>query len=391
MVVDLSTECALCGGHSLEPLMMAKDYPAFLVPLPDELARTVQRADLPILTCGTCGHVQQAQPDAELQRAIYETYYSHYQVDTSEALIPHYRDPFRRFFAETFDEIGAKGRRLLEIGCSSGANVDFLRRFASDYTGIDASERIELARKAHPDCSFIKGYFPQALPVGTFDIVVSQFNLEHIGDVRAFLDACRRHVAADGMLVVQVPDIDEFDRNGQPNFLAHEHLQYFRKAPLQHGLCLAGWQPVAWDSDGPSLICAARRTAVKAAPTHLNGHAVLDRIVSRFRTAPRIADRQLIMYGVGPQLFWLLQFVDRAYVAHVIDDNPGYRGMAVPGSGWPVEVLTPEMLRATPYVVLSLNSIYHPRVLERIRTLNVPATVLACRNGRWEEIAIPGT
>jgi len=97
------------------------------------------------------------------------------------------------------------------------------------------------------------------------------------------------------------------------------------------------------------------------------------------------------MYGVGPQLFWLLQFVDRAYVAHVIDDNPGYRGMAVPGSGWPVEVLTPEMLRATPYVVLSLNSIYHPRVLERIRTLNVPATVLACRNGRWEEIAIPGT
>ena len=39
---------------------------------------------------------------------------------------------------------------------------------------------------------------------------------KHIGDVRAFLDACRKHVAADGMLVIQVPDIDEFDRNGQP-------------------------------------------------------------------------------------------------------------------------------------------------------------------------------
>jgi 2-polyprenyl-3-methyl-5-hydroxy-6-metoxy-1,4-benzoquinol methylase len=390
MAIDLSAECALCADHSLEPLMVAKDYPAFLVPLPDALARSVQRADLPVLTCRACGHVQQAQPDAELQRAIYETYYSHYQVDTSEALIPHYRDPFRRFFGETFGETEANRRRLLEIGCSSGANVDFLRRFASDYTGIDASERIELARKAHPDCSFIKGYFPQALPAGRFDIVVSQFNLEHIGDVRAFLDACGRHVADDGMLVVQVPDIDEFDRNGQPNFLAHEHLQYFRKAPLEHGLRLAGWQPTAWGADGASLICAARRTAAKAATVHLNGHAVVDRIVDRFRAAPQIADRPLIMYGVGPQLFWLLQFVVQAQVAHVIDDNPGYRGMAVPGSGWPVEMLTAEMLRGTPYVVLSLNSIYHPRVLERISALNVPATVLACRRGGWEEIALPG-
>ncbi|HVZ01984.1 MAG TPA: methyltransferase domain-containing protein [Dongiaceae bacterium] len=391
MAVDLSRECALCGGRTLVPLMTARDYPAFLVPLPQDLARDVRRADLDVLSCDACGHVQQAQPDAGLQRAIYETYYSHYQVDTSEALVPHYRDPFRRFFAETFGESDAKNRRLLEIGCSSGANVDFLRRFAAGYVGIDASERIGLARAAYPECTFIKGYFPDALPAGTFDVIVSQFNLEHIGDVRAFLDACRGHVAADGMLVIQVPDIAEFDRNGQPNFLAHEHLQYFRKAPLEQGLRRAGWQPVAWGADGPSLICAARPSAAAAMPARVNGHAALERIVGRFTAAPAVASRPLIFYGVGPQLFWLLQFVDRTKVAHVIDDNPGYRGMAVPGSDWPVEVLTPEMLRATPYVVLSLNSIYHERVLDRIRRLQVPATILACRDGRWGETTLPGT
>jgi 2-polyprenyl-3-methyl-5-hydroxy-6-metoxy-1,4-benzoquinol methylase len=390
MALDLSTECVLCGGHALQPLMVARDYPAFLTPLPPDLARTVLRADLPVLACSDCGHAQQAQPDAELQRAIYETYYTHYKVDTSEALIPHYRDPFRRFFAETFDEAGAKNRRLLEIGCSSGANVEFMRRFAANYVGVDASERIELARQAHPDCTFIKGYFPQALPAGAFDIVVSQFNLEHIGDVRSFLDACRKHVAPDGMLIVQVPDIDEFDRNGQPNFLAHEHLQYFRKAPLEQGLRRAGWEPVGWGADGPSLICAARPSPTSAAAAHVNGHAALERIVGRFTAVPKIAARPLIFYGVGPQLFWLLQFVDRAKVQHVIDDNPSYHGMAVPGSDWPVEVLTPEMLRQTPYVALSLNSIYHERVLDRIRRLQVPATILACREGRWGETALPG-
>jgi SAM-dependent methyltransferase len=391
MAIDLSKECALCGGHKLQPLMVAKDYPAFLTPLPGDLARSVLRADLPILTCTACGHVQQTEPDADLQRAIYETYYTHYKVDTSEALIPHYRDPFRRFFAETFDEAGAGGRRVLEIGCSSGANVDFMRRFARNYVGVDASERIALAREAHPDCTFIKGYFPQALPAGTFDIVVSQFNLEHIGDVRAFLAACRKHVAADGVLIVQVPDIDEFDRNGQPNFLAHEHLQYFRKAPFEQGLRHAGWEPAAWGADGASLICAARPSPASTAPAHVNGHAALDRIVNRFSAAPTIAAQPMIFYGVGPQLFWLLQFVDRKNVRHVIDDNPSYDGMAVPGSDWPVEVLTPEMLRQTPYVVLSLNSIYHERVLDRIRRLKVPATILACRNGKWGEIALPGT
>ncbi len=89
--------CAVCGGEALERLLEAPDYPAYLVPLPPALAPGVVRAPLVLWACRGCGHMQQVEPDAEVQRKIYEVYYAHYVVDAAEALVPAYRQPFEAF------------------------------------------------------------------------------------------------------------------------------------------------------------------------------------------------------------------------------------------------------------------------------------------------------
>jgi len=43
-------------------------------------------------------------------------------------------------------------------------------------------------------------------------------------------------VREGGLLLVQVPDADYFLRTSQPNFMAHEHVHYFRRAQLSRRL-----------------------------------------------------------------------------------------------------------------------------------------------------------
>ncbi|WP_374373266.1 class I SAM-dependent methyltransferase [Dongia sp.] len=363
-------------------------YPAYIVPLPKDLAQSVRCADLLLMNCLDCGHLQQAVPDPEIQRLIYDVYYSYYSVDRAEALLPHYRVPFHTFFSETFGRLSPALSSLLEIGCSSGANVDFFKQFCERYVGVDASEKIADAKREHPDCEFVHGYFPGAMPSGRFDCIVSQFNLEHIADLVEFLTAAWQLASERATLVIQVPDIGEFVRHGQPNFLAHEHLQYFRQDQLAYVMRRTGWEPETWAPQGSSLICAAKRSQPITQKPQMMKNDDVEGIAHRLAQTPAVRSNAVVMYGVGPQLFWLAQRVAPEAIKYVVDDNPSYKGHHVPALGLPVLTLTEEMLAEVPYVVLSLNSIYHEKVIARIRSLGRTTTILACLDNGWAEFTV---
>ena len=90
-----------------------------------------------------------------------------------------------------------------------------------------------------------------------FDLIVSQFNLEHIIDVQAFVSKIHFALNSNGLFILQVPDISDFVRNKMPNFLAHEHIQYFTKDSLSKLLESQGFKNILWGEEGPSLIVAA--------------------------------------------------------------------------------------------------------------------------------------
>ncbi|MBI3298602.1 MAG: methyltransferase domain-containing protein [Elusimicrobia bacterium] len=385
------TRCLVCGDESVSALFGLDSYPAYLLPVPLAAAREVRRERIELARCAACGHLQIGSFDKEVQRLIYEVYYNHYVVDSAELLIPHYRLPFERFLAKLAGMETVKKGRLLEIGCSSGQRIPALSALCRSYTGIDPSERIEAARKDNPDKAFIRGYFPDALGDETFDAVVSQFNLEHIADVRAFAENARRALSDDGIFVVQVPDIGEFFRTMQPNFLAHEHLQYFTRRSLANLLTSTGFVPIEWGEQGPSLIVAARKAAAKGtcAPATAEERESAMRHEALFIAKPGLPDRPVVFYGVGPLLHWLLS--GRAVTAgdRVVDDNPSYEGLALPGSGIPVEKPSAGLFRDVPDVVLSLNQVYHPAVKKKLSAYGLKLNVLASEAGRWVRSELP--
>jgi 2-polyprenyl-3-methyl-5-hydroxy-6-metoxy-1,4-benzoquinol methylase len=355
----------------------------FLVPLPLPLARDVVRAPITLAACRTCGHFQVPNPDPDVQRLLYEVYYKHYEVDTLESMVPAYRDPFNRLV----QSLAADGRlpngRLLEIGCSSGAMVPFLTQFCSEYTGVDPSERIELARAQYPSRTFFRSYFPSDDVKGPFDVAVTQFNLEHIEDVRGFTHALAKEIREGGILLVQVPDAGYFLRTAQPNFIGHEHVHYFRRAQLEALLARHGFVVERWGDEGASILCAARRTSSDSVPIAV-GNPLADAELLRalFNDTPVLPPRS-VLYGAGLTLHWLLaNEPELQEEATVVDDNPGYQGKGIPGYDLPIAKPSAGLLAGRD-VVLTLNAIYHERVLERLRAMQTPMRVHRITRDGW--------
>ncbi len=381
--------CHICEHTEGEELFTLRHYPAYLVPLPPAIARNVQSGDLTLWMCGRCGHMQIPKPDEVLQKLIYEKYYNYYVVDNSEALVPHYRTPFVNFI----NELDADGQilkgNLLEIGCSAGERIPFFSSISKTYTGIDPSDRIRIAMEKYPECTFIQGYFPDALNGMQFDTVVTQFNLEHILDISGFIENIYDATTENGMILIQVPDCQYFLRTHQPNFLAHEHIQYFVKDTLKLLLARCNFHAIAWGDEGPSLITAAvkkDRSKISIAETEnfKQNRANARHQRDLFNEFPEIPDGPLVFYGVGPQLYWLLNAIGNFSEDQttVVDDNPQYHGQGLPGYRIVIQALSPDLIEKKT-IILSLNKIYHLRVIDRIKSFNKSCRLMYIKDRSW--------
>jgi SAM-dependent methyltransferase len=379
-------ECYLCKGNNGEVQFTLDNYPAYIVPLPLDIAPKVVKANLSLHMCLDCGHMQVSQPDEALQKLIYEEYYNYYLVDSSEALVPHYRKPFTDFVNCLIGKGLLPNGELLEIGCSSGENVSFFASFSQNYTGVDPSDRIKTSKEKYKDYKFVQGYFPEAIIESRFDVVISQFNLEHICDVSKFVKNVFDALNDEGVFILQVPDCDYFIDSHQPNFLAHEHIQYFTKNTLVFLLEKFGFSAIDWGERGPSLIGAFRKSgnfnnkplSVEIQIERVYMHAKL------FNLNPGLPKHKVVFYGVGPQLYWLLKYYkgDKDHII-VVDDNPGYEGQGLPGYSAAVQKISPELLKEVPFVVLSLNKIYHEKVMKKLQSFSVPFSVMYILDNKW--------
>ncbi|MEO8769687.1 MAG: methyltransferase domain-containing protein [Ferruginibacter sp.] len=378
--------CYICSSEKGKEYFSIDNYPAYIVPLPASYALNVVKAPLALYACDHCGHMQIPEPDSEIQRKIYEEYYNYYVVDSSEALVAQYRNPFTNFLNNLKSEYKLKNGDLLEIGCSSGERTAFFSTFGKSYTGVDPSNKIELAKNKFPQHTFIQGYFPEALPSSTFDIVISQFNLEHILDVNKFVSNIYNACNEGGLFIVQVPDANFFTRTGQPNFLAHEHIQYFIKETLSFLLQQNGFDPIAWGEEGPSLICAAKKTSSALQKISIDVESILEKVKTQatlFNDTVALPE-EIIFYGVGPQLYWLLdKFKGKMDHVIVVDDNPDYQDLCLPGYSNSITTISKELIEQKQNIVLSLNKIYHEKVLNKIKAFKVSCNVILNENNSW--------
>lgn len=110
-------------------------------------------------------------------------------------------------FAERYCE----GRRTLDLGCGSGYGSFRIAGVASSVIGVDVAEdAVDFARGRYvrPNLSFMAVEPGRRLPFDdeSFDVVLSFQVIEHVHDVRSYLEEARRILRPGGVMVIITPD-----------------------------------------------------------------------------------------------------------------------------------------------------------------------------------------
>lgn len=178
------------------------------------------------------------------------------------------RPPTSGFKARVFNLLGLIDRRLpkvrtgrmLEIGCSSGAYMQYARDQGWEVEGIEFSP-------SAADQARSKGFKVQTgavesatPPQKPYNLIVGWMVLEHLHQPIEVLSKLRSWTAQDGMLVVSVPDRDSISRklfkSNCYDLHLPNHLFHFNVASLEKTLKNSGWkiERVFWQRNCNTLI-----------------------------------------------------------------------------------------------------------------------------------------
>ncbi len=108
-----------------------------------------------------------------------------------------------------------KGRRAGDVGCGAGLLAEPLSRLGAEVTAVDAApENIEAARKHTAGQGLEIDYRvggTEALD-GPYDLITSMEVVEHVADVRAFVDGLAGALAKNGLLILSTPNRTAWSR-----------------------------------------------------------------------------------------------------------------------------------------------------------------------------------
>jgi 2-polyprenyl-3-methyl-5-hydroxy-6-metoxy-1,4-benzoquinol methylase len=178
-----------------------------------------------------------------------------------------------RAHAKLLDAVGS-GKRVLDVGCSSGYLSEPLSRRGNTLVGIELDP--EAAQEAERFCErvLVGDLETMELPLEheSFDVVLCGDVIEHLRDPGAALARLRPFLAAGGRLVVSTPNIANWAmrlsllagrwRYTDRGFLDRTHTHLFTRRTLVETIVRAGYRieridfsvPVPLDSDAFDLL-----------------------------------------------------------------------------------------------------------------------------------------
>jgi SAM-dependent methyltransferase len=138
------------------------------------------------------------------------------------------------------------GRKLLEVGCGTGDDLDWARRNGWEVSGLELNQSaVEFATKRGLDvqCSTFEN---AALSANSLDCIIMSQVLEHLYSPRLALLRCNQLLRPGGLLLVAVPKFDSWPRHATGNFWHGlqfpVHLHHFNQPVLERMITNAGFE-----------------------------------------------------------------------------------------------------------------------------------------------------
>jgi SAM-dependent methyltransferase len=350
--------------------------------------RDLPRQPLVLVGCATCGLIQLREPPAialvtpeaawirytEPQAHLDDLVESLLALRKSEGGLALGLGPFE---APLLERLARRGMRTeapdlaaVEAGASpAGGDYPYLETWQA---------RLEAGRLGR-----------LAQGVGAAAILSCRYLLEHCHDPIASLQALRRLVDPDGLLVLEIPDSAKFLAAADYSFPWEEHVCYFVEASFRDMVERAGYDVVALKRY-PGLLEDAlvilARPSDAAAPRAASRSGGPDPSFAAYRAAypatrafaqSRLADLagpardRVALFGLGHQAVMFVNALGLAdFIGAAVDDDPHKRGLLPPG--FATRVTSSADLFENPAVatcLLAVNPASEPKVRAKLAPL----------------------
>lgn len=229
--LNLATQpvaCALCGREAYTPLCW--------------------NDSLQIVRCLDCGLVfVNPQPTEGALQQYYSAQDFQEQYGWSDyfQLSPgRLRELWQRRFDEVRKRKNGSSVRLLDVGCGYGDFLYQVKQGGWQVYGFEFSPTVaQISRRKYGIPVEVGEIFDLQVPGNSFDVVTMWHVLEHVRDPFAVLMRCHELLALDGLLVLEVPNLNFLVRKSYRYPLSVTlHLYHFSAATLSALVQKAGFQ-----------------------------------------------------------------------------------------------------------------------------------------------------
>lgn len=265
----LIDNCRSCGSSELQSVYAVPPVPVAGIYYKADDKPVNVLAPMTVLLCGSCGLVQ-------LRETISPAIYRDYSFVGNSA--DSYREHLEKVAESLVAEWGVCNKRVFEIGASNGVMLKLLAENGSNrISGVEPSAKL-CENAAANGASVKQGYFNREYLVhnnpGVFDCVVIRHVLEHIDDLNDMMDSIHAILSGDGLLVVEIPDLEAILRENLLSNIFHEHLNYFSSDSIgsllhRHGLSVIEQRTVNIHGGALLLFC---RPCISAAPIQIRSN-----------------------------------------------------------------------------------------------------------------------
>lgn len=212
----------------------------------------------PLRRCPACRleYLSPQPDDAELAAIYGRAYYDAWGIDEAEEAVRRLKmETFRARWRLVSGRLPA-GAAVLDVGCATGYFMEVVREAGGSPYGVELSEfGADACRKKFGADFVYQGELETArfgrMPPEGFGAIFMSDLLEHVRDPLRTLNAARRLLRKEGLLVITAPDTASLShavmRGRWPHYKV-EHLFYFNSKNLAQMLGNAGFNRLACHS-----------------------------------------------------------------------------------------------------------------------------------------------
>jgi SAM-dependent methyltransferase len=206
-------ECIACGKIDLLQILDLNSQP---------LANSYHKGEelkeypLGLNLCKNCYHLQLTHivnPDELFKNYLYVS-------GTTKTL----RDYFKWFAEWSISKVKQREKKVLDIACNDGSQLDAFKQLGWKTFGIDPAENLfSISSRKH---TVVCEYFDASFFSEKFDIIIAQNVFAHTEKALEFLQNCEKLMHEDSLLFIQTSQA-EMVKNNQFDTIYHEHISFF--------------------------------------------------------------------------------------------------------------------------------------------------------------------